>query len=219
MSEGQRITSGLHELLRYSMPGYVFLFLFLLPILQEIPRLAKVIGDASLGAFFAIGGPIVGLLLFHIYEFVYREVVWRWNGCARFLGFDYIPRLKMLLEEFDIYTVKAVWDAVFFKYLDDDLKERILFLNSRAHSWAVIGFGTFLLISVWYPLVSFLVPVHSLWILISFYASKTVTAVLLGISIPAYVFAMKHAGQLEFQEYLKLDDHVRMEAAIRKQAS
>jgi hypothetical protein len=37
--------------------------------------------------------------------------------------------------------------------------------------------------------------------------------------MPAYVFAMKHAGQLEFQEYLKLEDHVRVEAEIRKQAS
>ncbi len=192
------------------MPGYVILFLFLSPVLQEIPRFAKSIGDASLGAFFAIGGPVVGLLLFHIYEFSYRRVVWRHETYAKFLGLDYVPRLRKLLNDIprknktDVYEMKAFWDSAFFTVLNHDVRERILFLNSRAHSWGVMGFGT-ILVWVWYCW-RFLTHqhLHGLWIF--------VVVFLFLVSIPAYVQSMKHAGRLEFQEYLKCERYVKMEA-------
>ncbi len=103
-------------------------------------------------------------------NFFYRIVVWRYDRCANFLGLYYIPKLRRLLKKVlkkkkaDIYEMKALWDSAFFTVLDHNLREHILFLNSRAHSWGVIGFGT-VLVLVWYLFASFLVPLHSHWII------------------------------------------------------
>ncbi len=135
----QRPTENIDELLRHSLPGYLFLFI----VSPKILELRPLIGDPLLGGPFVLGGPLVGLLFFNLYLAIYRFLVWRCSWIRRRLGLQHIEKLKERFSSRPNDDIRAIWDYVFFEAARP-AENRVLFLYSRAHSWGVIALSLFL---------------------------------------------------------------------------
>lgn len=132
------IQLGLHEFLRYSIPGYIYLLVFFLPIVQANPALIESISLFS-SALLVLAGPILGYIFFHIYYPIFKYFSY---DTAKTRPFSYIKKevtkevKNVSSEEIEILT-RAIEDFAFHDpYLKryEKERERIQFLFSSFHS-------------------------------------------------------------------------------------
>ena len=139
----QRPSESIQELLRNSLPGYLFLAI-LIPL---IPKLTSY-SETVIVTLFVLSGPLVGLLMFNFYLVVYRRLTWHSGWIRRGLG---LKQVTELIESFHGRSgdeLRAIWDYVFFE-LGIPVTDRVLFQYSRGHSWGVIAMGLSLDAAVW----------------------------------------------------------------------
>jgi len=80
---------GLHEFLRYALPGYIYLFVFLLPIfLTDFPFPIKLSGSLVQSllttAVLVIAGPTIGYLVFYMYYPVFKHFSYNFKNIPPF---------------------------------------------------------------------------------------------------------------------------------------
>jgi hypothetical protein len=160
--ESGNASESLHQLLRNSVPGYVLVFLVLLPYFLTGTPLQY--GDTTIAALLIVGGPIVGQILFGIFGFGYRLLVWKWRWIRHRLGHQYITRLKRRYGSLNLTDdeIIAVWDHAFFE-VDGPFTQRILLVSSRAYSWGVIALDLMLALIIWLVFVPTRIFAQTYW--------------------------------------------------------
>lgn len=130
---------GLHEFLRYAIPGYVYLLVFLLPIVLANPSLNESNSLFS-SALLVLAGPILGYILFHIYYPIFTHFSYATDMIP---PFSFIKkRVRRVVrgtpskEKIESLT-RAIEDLVFYDPCLERFekeRERIKFLFSSFHS-------------------------------------------------------------------------------------
>lgn len=146
MSIEARFPLGLHEFLRYAIPGYIYLFVLLPPIYVTDYRSHSILLLLSLppmlsSTLLIVAGPIFGFLIFHIYYAFFKHLFYRPDKIKAFMIIREHAKGKLGAKEKLLkseFFVRALEDLAVHSKSDSDtlepLKERMIFLFSSFHS-------------------------------------------------------------------------------------
>lgn len=156
---------GFHEFFRYVIPGFALGISFILLMIAyyeiALQDLFYITAVASLMS------PFLGIIPFRIYywfhqHFYRKKKEEKKNKCkveVAFIGSDAYQKVweiirshveeaeKLKKDQADI-LVRCVWDKIFFKDLDQRIRERILFLFTTSHSIGATATAIFLSIGI-----------------------------------------------------------------------
>ena len=147
MSFEAKFPLGLHEFLRFAIPGYVYLFVLLPPIFATgynslAILLLLSLPEMLLSALLIVAGPVLGFLIFHIYYALFKHCSYTVDKIEAFVLIREYAKDK--LEAKDKWRIESEF---FVRALEDfavhakshsgtlePLKERMIFLFSSFHS-------------------------------------------------------------------------------------
>jgi len=145
----ERFNIGVHELLRYLLPGYTFLFILLLPWIVGGVYDFFFTNWEQFAALFLVGGFVVGHLLYHFYYWIFSSFLYNENRRAS------LKKACLLLKKEKVdEDVRALQTMAFFRTKDKSALEACKFQFSVFHS---IG-TTWLSVLLGY-ILSFIIPV------------------------------------------------------------
>lgn len=164
MSSEKELSLGLHGFFRYSIPGFVYLLVFLGPIylmfdevvssalLDLIPSL----GSFEISALLVISGPIIGYLIFHLYYVQFKK----WCYTIKERPFEIIKSQALKIHEnmgdkskqLSEFDIRALEDYAVHFYVNEKfepLRKRLDFLFSAFHSLGATVLAIWLGIASW----------------------------------------------------------------------
>lgn len=176
---------GLHEFLRYAIPRYIYLLVFLLPIfLTGFPFPIELTGSLMQSllttAALVITGPTIGYLVFHIYHPVFKRFPYKFKNIPPFRVIETYLSTKLKKKDENLWLNLSDYQKEMLVRAEEDvavhsesnpnvrpfdpnlrvLRERMEFLFSGFHSLGAT------VTAIWLDIISWIIAsAMDLWVL------------------------------------------------------